>query len=276
MILHFHAHFRHRVTPVSVTLRPSATVAAWHPGPAGPFRGKASVRLVCGSACLGAPRSKLAHAQPPPLRLRPLHPRPGNAGRCFCQPIGSQPLLALLATLSVCLGKCHADSDRNAAPQTFLLYPSASTGPAASLAKPDHASFFACNRNYQGSSHRSRSVGQRSLPGKRRASKRFCQYAGPSDNRALCKVAESCRSCRVYSPLRFAYGYIMQAIIRRASRWRRYPIGSRCAVASVGFGQVRPLLAWPDAVYNKSPHHPKQQPNTLWFRRSAPCAGTRR
>ena len=51
------------------------------------------------------------------------------------------------------------------------------------------------------------------------------QYAGPSDNRALCKVAEPCQTYRVYSPLRFAYGYIMQAIIRRASRCRQLPAG---------------------------------------------------
>ena len=37
------AHFRHRGASVSGLLRPSATVAAWHPGPAAPFRGKASI-----------------------------------------------------------------------------------------------------------------------------------------------------------------------------------------------------------------------------------------
>ena len=36
--------------------------------------------------------------------LRPASPTPGERGRrSSCQPIGSQPLLALLATLSVCL-----------------------------------------------------------------------------------------------------------------------------------------------------------------------------
>ena len=33
------AHFRHRGASVSGFLRPSATVAAWYPGPAGPIRG---------------------------------------------------------------------------------------------------------------------------------------------------------------------------------------------------------------------------------------------
>ena len=37
------AHFRHRAASVFVFLRPSATVAAWQPGPAAPFRGKASI-----------------------------------------------------------------------------------------------------------------------------------------------------------------------------------------------------------------------------------------
>ena len=37
------AHFRHRGASVSGFLRPSATVAAWHPGPAALVRGKASI-----------------------------------------------------------------------------------------------------------------------------------------------------------------------------------------------------------------------------------------
>ena len=52
------AHFRHRAASVSGFLRPSATVAAWHPGPAAPVRRKASVRLA----------------------FARLHPRPGNGG----------------------------------------------------------------------------------------------------------------------------------------------------------------------------------------------------
>ena len=105
-------------------------------------------------------------AQPPPLRLRPASPTPGERGkRGSCQPTGSQPLLAF-AHDSLCLpGYCRTDSGGNAAPKTLLPHLSASTGPAAFLAKPDHASFFAGKCNCQGSSHRSRSVGQRSLPG---------------------------------------------------------------------------------------------------------------
>ena len=37
------AHFRHRGASIFVSLRPSATVAAWQPGPAAPIRGKASI-----------------------------------------------------------------------------------------------------------------------------------------------------------------------------------------------------------------------------------------
>ena len=40
-------HFRHRGASVSGTLRPSATVAAWQPGPAAPVRGKASILSAC-------------------------------------------------------------------------------------------------------------------------------------------------------------------------------------------------------------------------------------
>ena len=46
--------FRHRGASVSVSLRPSATVAAWHPGPATPFRGKASIPPVFVSTGSGA------------------------------------------------------------------------------------------------------------------------------------------------------------------------------------------------------------------------------
>ena len=74
------AHFRHRGVPVYGFLRPSATVAAWQPGPAAPVRGKASI---------------------PP-------------------------------------GVIHAQ--RTSLVQIFLHDPSASTGPASSVADPDRAS----------------------------------------------------------------------------------------------------------------------------------------
>ena len=83
------AHFRHRGASVSGALRPSATVAAWHPGPAAPLRGKAS-------ACLGFAR---------------LHPRPGNGGDAVtATPSAASRYSPSLATLSVCLRLCRTDS----------------------------------------------------------------------------------------------------------------------------------------------------------------------
>jgi hypothetical protein len=194
---------RHRVAPVFVYLRPSATVAAWHPGPAAPFRGKASVRLVCGSlASVRLSRNSLPATSAAPPAPGITHARGAEeTPQRSCILTGSQPLLALLATLSVCQGKCRTDSGETAAPHTFLPHPSASTGPAAFLAKPDHASFFAAPGHCQGEQPPQPTRRPAVAAGERRAPKHFCQYAGPSDNRALCKVAASCRLCRVYSPL---------------------------------------------------------------------------
>ena len=80
------AHFRHRGASVSGALRPSSTVAAWHPGPVAPFRGKASVCLVYGSA------------------FARLHPRPGNGGKVPASPSAASRCSPTLTTLSVCLG----------------------------------------------------------------------------------------------------------------------------------------------------------------------------
>ena len=111
---------------------------ATRPGCAVP--GEASVRLVCGSACRSAPRSKLAHAQPPPLRLRPASPTPGETTQGSCRLSGSQPLLAI-ARDSLCLPPVVPYRIRRGYCKTTLLpYPSASTGPATFLADPDHAS----------------------------------------------------------------------------------------------------------------------------------------
>ena len=116
------AHFRHRGAPVSGFLRPSATVAAWHPGPAESFRGKASVRL-------GFAR---------------LHPRPGNGGDAAEHlPPPRQPAAARARS---------------------RLSLSASGSASPTQAGPPRT-------------------------------KHLCQYAGPSDNRALCKVADLCRPC---------------------------------------------------------------------------------
>ena len=95
------AHFRHRGASVSGSLRPSATVAAWHPGLATPFRGKASIPpgvVSTGSAAL-------VRRDLPGFAFACVHPCPKNGGN-----------------------------------PTFLPYSSASTGPASIRADPDHAS----------------------------------------------------------------------------------------------------------------------------------------
>ena len=74
------AHFRHRGASVSGSLRPSAMVAAWHPGPAAPFRGKASIPPGV-HPCpendpvqmfLPIPRRQPARLRPAPIRITPL------------------------------------------------------------------------------------------------------------------------------------------------------------------------------------------------------------
>ena len=67
------------------------------------------------------------------------------------------------------------------------------------------------------SSHRLTVARLRSLPGETRLESGFCQYAGPSDNRTVMQSSRTLSTLCVYSPLRFAYGYITQTIIRRAS-----------------------------------------------------------
>ena len=58
------------------------------------------------------------------------HPRPGE--RSSCRSGGSQPLLATLTTLSVCLGSAINESGGNVATEGFCNTPSASTAPARS------------------------------------------------------------------------------------------------------------------------------------------------
>ena len=220
-------------------LRPSATVAAWHPGPAAPFRGKASARLDCISlppACVAtAPR----HLRP--LVFARLHPRPGRRRRVLAASPAASRCSPSLATLPVCLGYCPTDSGGATTDQHYCHVHRRK--PARLRRAGSRLGFYRSPVTAMSSSHRLTAARFRSLPGGTRLGSGFCQYAGPSDNRALCKVAEPCRPCASTLRYRFAYGYIMQAIIRRASWWRQFTKGSRCAFASVGFGQVRPFLA---------------------------------
>ena len=81
--LHQHVPFRHRAASVSGSLRPSATVAAWHPGPAAPFRGKASIPPVFVSASSGA----AIHRDLPGFASDCVHPCPKNGVIHSFQPI---------------------------------------------------------------------------------------------------------------------------------------------------------------------------------------------
>ena len=116
------ARFRHRGASVFVSLRPSATVAAWHPGPAAPVRGKASARL----GCISLPPACVATA---PRRLRPLvfarlHPRPKTRRRVSAASPAASRCSPSLATLSVCLGQCFIDSRRERrTPNHFCPFP---------------------------------------------------------------------------------------------------------------------------------------------------------
>ena len=238
-------------------------------------------------------------AQPPPLRLRPASPTPEERGNEVpATTTGSQPLLAC-ARDSLCLPGAvpyRLRKDGNA--PNIPAYPSASTACRRPSLRSDAASTMAATRAkachrpsiHRGSrlvfyrspvaamssSHRLTAARFRSLPGEppwKVASANTLAHPiiGP-----LCKVAEPCNPCRVYSPLRFAYGYITQTIIRRASWWRQLTAGPRYTFASVGFGQVRPWQAWQDAIYNKSPHPCRNRSAARSFRRSAPSLATRR
>jgi hypothetical protein len=113
-------------------LRPSATVAACHPGPAAPFRGEGVGSPCLRLASLGALRSKLTPRNLPRSAYARLHPRPGETGGAKFLPFHRHPAAARVARDSLCLpGRCLTDSGKNAASQTILPYPSASTGPAA-------------------------------------------------------------------------------------------------------------------------------------------------
>ena len=137
------AHFRHRGASVSGSLRPSATVAAWHPGPATPFRGKASIPPGVVSTGSGA------------AVRRDL---PGFASACFHPCPENGPF------------------------QMFLPISSASTGPAAFRADPDHASSFSTQPNCS-KKPPPRLINQsRSRPDRRHASFRQTPRRRISDN----------------------------------------------------------------------------------------------
>ena len=176
--IHQHAHFRHRGAPVYVSLRPSATVAAWHPGPAAPFRGKASVRLVCGSACLGALCSKLTPRNLRRAAFVRLHPRPGNEGNAEVVP-ARQPAAARHRS------RLSLSASGRALPIQAGLLQANTAAISLGVNQPSlrHAGsrlvFYRPPVTAMSSSHRLTAAGFRSLPGETRLTKGFCPFPPP-------------------------------------------------------------------------------------------------
>ena len=174
------AHFRHRAASVSGFLRPSATVAAWHPGPAAPFRGKASVRL----GCISLPPACVATA---PRRLRPLvfarlHPRPGNGGDAAgLLPAHRQPAAARTRSRLSLSASGTALSTQAGLLQTNI------TAMSIGVNRPgcvpcqtgSRLVFYRFPVTAVSSSHRLTAARFRSLPGETRLTKGFCPFPPP-------------------------------------------------------------------------------------------------
>ena len=176
-------HFRHRGAPFSGSLRPSATVAVWQPGPAAPVRGRASIPPGVVSTGSGAavrrdlPGSASAYVHPCPENRaspkvsarsrgvnRPLHPSFTSFGR------GS-------AMSAVYAFACHRPSIHHRRSGSRLC----------------------CSQIQQTakrSSHRTRSVGQRSLPLRRHQLYRQSPRRRIRENPVM-----SCSRWRVDTPL---------------------------------------------------------------------------
>ena len=127
------AHFRHRGAPFSGSLRPSATVAAWQPGPAAPVRGKASIPPGVVSTGSGA------------AVRRDL---PGSISACVHPCPEKRPIPKFSAHSPASTGPCIRPSLRS---DVDLLCPlsthSLATGQAFTIADPDHASSFSSPTN---------------------------------------------------------------------------------------------------------------------------------
>ena len=159
-------------------LRPSATVAAWHPGPAAPFRGKASSRR------------RFARLHPRPGRRRSVPVSPSAASRCSrCTRLslsasgGAVPtqaglLQANIATMSIGV---------NRLPSSFALLGRGFTMPAVcanachrpSIQRGSRLGFYRSPVTAMSSSHRLFVARFRSLPGETRLSKGFCPFPPP-------------------------------------------------------------------------------------------------
>ena len=156
-------------------LRPSATVAAWHPGPAAPFRGKASARLDCISlppACVAtAPR----HLRP--LVFARLHPRPGKRRSVPAASPAASRCSPSLATLPVCLGYCPTDSGGATTDQHYCHVHRRK--PARLRRAGSRLGFYRSPVTAMSSSHRLTAARFRPLPGETRLTKGFCPFPPP-------------------------------------------------------------------------------------------------
>ena len=181
---------------------------ASRPGWAGPGEGGGSPWLHLASSgvrryCSAPPASAL----PPPGFT---HARRDDAG--FLPPL-RQPAAARVARDSLCLPPVMPYRLRRGYSRpTLLPCPSASTGPAAPRRiTPRFLSFSGhCHEQQPPPDSRPVSVAAGGNPPNKRLLP--ISAAHPTID-----VMQSSRAQRVYSPLRFAYGYITRAIVRRAS-----------------------------------------------------------
>ena len=171
------AHFRHRGAPVSGSLRPSATVAAWQPGPAAPFRGRR--RFALSAALLAAvrhARNSLTRNLPHSACAR-LHPRPGRRRRVPAASPAASRCSPSLATLPVCLGYCPTDSGGATTDQHYCHVHRRK--PARLRRAGSRLGFYRSPVTAMSSSHRLTAARFRPLPGETRLTKGFCPFPPP-------------------------------------------------------------------------------------------------
>ena len=183
----------------------------------------------------------------------------GETPQGYCHLHGSQPLLALLATLSVCLRSLPYRIRRGYCRPTLLPYPSASTAcrrpslcsdadllcPLSALTlatgqvfTADHASVSIvpshCHEQQPPPDCRMVSVAAGGNP----PSKRFLPFSAAHPT---IDVMQSSRARRVYSPLPLRLRLHNAGYCPTCGGWRQPTAGLRCAVAVSGSGHGRPL-----------------------------------
>ena len=146
----YEVHFRHRAASVVDSLRPAATVAAWHPGPVEPVRGGQRFRQAS-SPPVQARRFAATFPVPSPPAF--IHARRNDLFQSFLPIPRRQPALASVLHFVrtwICYVRClriRLPPDKH------------SQSPIRITPRHSHLQQIA-----KRSSHRTRSVGQRSLP----------------------------------------------------------------------------------------------------------------